>query len=89
MIYGVQLAFNFGWQPLMFNAKRVDLALVDITLLLASSVATTVAFGRIDRRAGLLFSPLIAWVAYATALNASILVKNPQAHKIDLDEKDL
>lgn len=88
-IYAAQLAFNFAWQPLFFLAKRLDYALVDSCLLLATSVATTGAFYKVNKKAGLLFAPTVLWVAYATALNANLLKRNPQAHKIDVDDKDL
>ena len=87
-IYGVQLLFNFAWNPLFFLGRRLDVALADVTLLLGSCVATAAAFAKVDRNAGLLFAPTVVWVAYAAALNYSIMKKNPQAHKITIDGKD-
>ena len=88
-IYGVQLLFNFAWNPLFFLGRRLDIAFADVSLLLASEcVATTAAFAKVDRNAGLLFVPTVVWVGYAAALNYSIMKKNPQAHKITIDGKD-
>jgi tryptophan-rich sensory protein len=44
--------------------------------LLISLAATLVAFWRIDRLAGLLLAPYLAWICYATALNAAIVALN-------------
>jgi translocator protein len=38
---------------------------------------TMVAFWRIDTIAGLLFAPYLLWCTIATALNASVLRRNP------------
>jgi tryptophan-rich sensory protein len=45
-------------------------------VLLLVIAATTLAFWRIDRIAGLLFVPYLLWVGYATALNAGIWLAN-------------
>jgi tryptophan-rich sensory protein len=37
-------------------------------------MAATVASARVSRTAGLLLVPYLAWVAFATALNAAIVV---------------
>ena len=75
-IYAVQLALNLSWSGLFFGMQRIDLAMVEIVILLVSIVANTVLFWRIDRIAGLLMIPYIFWVAYATILNASLWVNN-------------
>jgi tryptophan-rich sensory protein len=41
------------------------------------TAATIVAFWRIDRMAGLLLAPYLAWMSYATALNTAIVLLNP------------
>jgi translocator protein len=87
-IYAAQLAFNFAWQPIFFIARRLDYAVVDCSLLLASTVATTAAFAKVNKNAACLLAPNVLWVAYACALNANILKRNPKAHRIKLDDKD-
>jgi tryptophan-rich sensory protein len=72
LLFFIQLAFNFAWSFIFFEAHAIALALVEIAVLLALIIATTIAFWRIDRFAGLLVVPYIAWVAFATALNAAI-----------------
>ena len=82
-LYAAQLVLNFAWTPLFFNAHRLDLALVDSTALLATSVATTCAFSKISKPAAALFAPLVAWTAFATALNATLLMKNPTRDTVE------
>ena len=71
-LFFIQLAFNFLWSFLFFNLHRVDLALIDITALWISIAATLYAFWQVDMRAGLLLVPYLAWVSFASLLNASI-----------------
>jgi tryptophan-rich sensory protein len=72
LLFFVQLALNFAWSFIFFEAHAIALALAEIVLLLLLILATMAAFWRIDRFAGLLFVPYAAWVAFATALSAAI-----------------
>lgn len=75
--WSVQLALNLAWTPLFFAARQFGLALLDIVLLLAALATTVVLFWRLSRTAALLLVPYLVWVAFATALNASIWQLNP------------
>ncbi|MGW6872446.1 TspO/MBR family protein [Streptomyces xanthophaeus] len=68
----VQLVLNLAWTPLFFAARQYGLALLDITLLLAALGMTIVGFRRLSVTAAVLLIPYLGWVAFATALNASI-----------------
>jgi tryptophan-rich sensory protein len=72
VLWFVQLVANAAWTPLFFGSHRVDLALIDIALLIVLIVATTIAFFRRDRLAGALMIPYLAWVGFATALTFAI-----------------
>jgi tryptophan-rich sensory protein len=72
MVFAVQLALNLAWSFLFFGLQRIDLALVEIVILLFAILANTVVFWRIDRVAGALFVPYLLWVAYATLLTAAL-----------------
>ena len=77
LAWGVQLVFNAAWTPLFFAADAYALALVEIVVLLAAVVVvTTVLFARRRAVAAWLMVPYVAWVAFATALNAGIVVLN-------------
>jgi tryptophan-rich sensory protein len=58
-----------GWSAAFFGARRIDLALGVIVVLWVLALATTWAFGRVDRRAALLLVPYLLWVSFATYLN--------------------
>lgn len=75
-LFAVQLLLNGAWSFLFFGAHLIGAALVEIVVLLLVIAATTLAFRRIDRIAGLLFVPYLLWVGYATALNAGIWLVN-------------
>ena len=76
VLFAVQLVLNAAWTPLFFAAGRYGLALVDIIALLVTILALIVAFGRKHKLAALLLVPYLAWVGFATALNASIVSLN-------------
>jgi tryptophan-rich sensory protein len=67
-----QLFLNFLWSFLFFGAHAVGLALIEVVLLWASIAVTGFKFWKIDRTAGVLFVPYLAWVSFATLLNASL-----------------
>ena len=50
-----------------------------IVVLDVGVVVTTLAFRSIDRWAGLLMVPYLAWVVFATVLNIAIWRLNPTA----------
>ncbi|WP_373048972.1 TspO/MBR family protein [Vulgatibacter sp.] len=75
-LWSAQLALNAAWSPLFFGLRRPGLALADIGLLQPTLVACTAATARVDRRAGLLLVPYLAWTTFAAALNASIVRRN-------------
>lgn len=71
-LYGTQLMLNAMWSVLFFGMRRPDLALVNIVGLWLLLVLALVIFWRVDRIAGILWAPYVAWVSFATALNAAI-----------------
>jgi translocator protein len=75
-VFGVQLCLNLAWSFLFFGLQRVDLALLEIVILLIAIITNTIVFWRIERLAGLLFVPYAVWVTYATILNASLWLLN-------------
>jgi tryptophan-rich sensory protein len=76
VVFAGQLGLNLAWSFLFFGFHRIDLALVEIVVLLFAIIANTIMSWRIDRLAGVLFVPYAAWVTYATVLNASLWLLN-------------
>jgi translocator protein len=72
VLFYVQLALNFAWSLLFFGLHSPALALVDIVALWVAILLTLLAFWKVDRRAGWLLVPYLAWVSFASVLNASI-----------------
>jgi tryptophan-rich sensory protein len=75
-VYAAQLALNALWTPIFFAGDRYGLALVEIVVLLVAVLATIVLFAHRSRPAAWLLMPYAAWVAFATALNAAIVLAN-------------
>ncbi len=71
-VYGIHLVFNSLWSILFFGLKNPQLAFFEIIFLLILIIITTMLFWKIDRRAGALMFPYIAWVSFATVLNYTI-----------------
>lgn len=71
-LWGGQLVLNAVWSLLFFGLHRPGVALVEILLLLALLIVTTVSFFRVRALAGLLLVPYAAWVSFAAYLNAGL-----------------
>ncbi len=76
LVYGLQLVLNLVWSYLFFGIQRIDLALIEIVILLTVIIINMVMFWRIDRLAGILFIPYVLWVFFAQLLNFSLLMLN-------------
>ncbi|WP_221032813.1 TspO/MBR family protein [Actomonas aquatica] len=71
-LHGVQLVLNALWSILFFGLRNPALALIEILLLWAVLATLQLRLFRHDRVAGALWVPYLAWVSFATALNAAI-----------------
>jgi benzodiazapine receptor len=67
-----QLAANALWTWLFFAWHQGAAAFVEILILWALIVATVVSFWRLDRIAGALLLPYLAWVTFASALTFAV-----------------
>jgi tryptophan-rich sensory protein len=71
-----QLGLNAAWSPIFFGARRPRLALLDVAAQVPL-VAAYVGFARrVDRAAAWLMVPTLAWLGFATLLNAEIVRRN-------------
>jgi len=75
-LWAVQLLLNLAWTPLFFGADLLGWALLEIGLLWVAVIATIALFWRVSRPAAWLLVPYLAWVSYASALNAGIWLMN-------------
>ena len=74
--YILQLAFNFLWSLIFFNAERYLFAFFWLIGLWALVYITERKFERIDRLSGYLLLPYLVWVAFAGYLNIGIYFLN-------------
>ena len=75
-LWWLQLGLNAAWTPVFFGARRTGAGAVVTCALLPAVAATGAASARVDRRAGLLYAPYLAWSTYAAALNVEIWLRN-------------
>ena len=74
--FAIQIALNTLWTPVFFGVKRMRAALVVLVGLWLSVAAMLGAFWTLDRVAGALIVPYLAWVTLAGALNFSVVQRN-------------
>ena len=75
-LWPAQLALNAAWSPLFFGAKRPDLAMADLTILMLALIVFVRDASKVDKPAAWMFAPYVAWVAFAGVLNAEIIRRN-------------
>lgn len=71
-LFLVQWVLNALWTPLFFGLHRPGLAFAEIVILWLAIAATLAAFWRVNKVAGVLLVPYLAWVTFAAALNFAI-----------------
>lgn len=76
ILFGVQLVLNALWTPLFFGLERPAVALAEIVAMFVAAAVAAWWFGRLDRWAAVLMIPYLAWIAFATLLNASVVALN-------------
>ena len=76
-LFVVQLAANALWSWLFFGWRQGGVALAEVLLLWLLIAATIVAFRRVRPLAAALLLPYLAWVTFATVLNAVLWRANP------------
>ena len=75
-LFGVQLAFNFYWSLIFFNAGAYGFALLWLAVLWGLILGMLLAFRKVDRAAALLQVPYLLWVSFAAYLNFGVWALN-------------
>ncbi len=75
-LIGIHLLSNFVWTALFFRLRSPGWALIDIVVLDVSLIAMIWLFYRTSRAASWLLLPYLAWVLFATYLNAGFYLLN-------------
>jgi tryptophan-rich sensory protein len=76
LFFIIQLALNAIWSLIFFKLHNLLLASIEVVLLLLMIFETYTQFKKIDKIAGLLLIPYLAWVSFATILTISIWYLN-------------
>ncbi len=74
--FSVQLFLILLWSPAFFGMRSPLLGFIIIISLLVAIALTIVTFYPISRKAAYLLIPYLAWVAFASMLNYSIMKFN-------------
>ena len=74
-LWAVQLVVNAAWPGVFFGLGELGWGLVVIVTLDVLVIATIVAIARVHRPAVAPLLPYLAWILFATALNASIWLR--------------
>lgn len=77
-LYACHLVINALWTWCFFVWQSGAAAVADIAVLWVLVAFMVVAFARVQRVAGMLLLPYLAWVTYASALTLSIWRLNPE-----------
>lgn len=72
LFFTVQLLLNALWSYLFFGLNNILLALIEIILLWLIIYETYYIFKQVDKKAGYLLIPYLAWVGFATILTGTI-----------------
>lgn len=75
-VYGVQLAINMLWPLFFFRLGWYGFAFVWLLLLIAAVLLCRLLFRYIDKRAGDLLLPYLAWLFFAAYLNLGVSILN-------------
>lgn len=76
-LWALQIALNTLWTPVFFGAHRLGAAMLILALLWLVVAVLMVLAWRLDRLAGALLLPYLAWLTLAGALNFGIWQNNP------------
>ena len=76
VVFLAQLIVNAIWSPVFFGLKMPELALIVIIILWLSICLTVAIFAKVSRLGAWLLVPYLAWVTFATVLNAAIAYFN-------------
>jgi len=75
-LFYIQLFLNAIWSWLFFSFHLPLISLIDIWLLIYINIKIVFKVLKIDKLAGLLYTPYILWLLFASYLNLFIVINN-------------
>ncbi len=76
-LFITQLAVNFFWSPIFFNAGAYGFALIWLLLLWVLVGLMILQFRKVDKTAAWLQIPYLIWLSFAAYLNYAVWRLNP------------
>ncbi len=76
IFFFAQLILNILWSVTFFGLTSPLLGLMDIVLLWIAILFTVLNFFKVSKFAGVLLTPYLLWVSFATLLNFSMWILN-------------
>jgi translocator protein len=76
LIFLIQFTLNISWSFVFFNFQSPFFALINIVILWITILLMILAFQKLSRLAAYLQIPYLAWVSFASVLNAAIWYLN-------------
>lgn len=76
LLFAFQFALNLAWSFIFFNQHLIGWALAEILLMFVAIVLTIFSFYKINKTGASLLFPYLAWVVFASILNAAIWLLN-------------
>jgi tryptophan-rich sensory protein len=77
VFWGIHFVLNVSWAPVFFCFKRFRAALIISCLMVITLMGIIPLFYRVNVGSALLLIPYLAWISFATVLNAAICKRNP------------
>ena len=75
-IYFYHLLFNATWSVVFFGFHQIELALINLIIILLFIIVLMKIFFNKDRLSFFIMTPYILWVSYALVLNVAIVNLN-------------
>ena len=75
-LFVIQLAVNFLWSPIFFNAQAFGLAFLWLILLLGLVLGMILLFRKADALAAWIQIPYLLWLTFAGYLNLGVWYLN-------------
>lgn len=75
-IYMLQLAMNFMWSLIFFNAERYFIAFIWLMVMWCLVIICMIKFFKIDKLAGSMMIPYVLWLTFAAYLNLGTVIIN-------------
>lgn len=72
----IQLVLNFLWSGIFFGLRQPFLAFLEMLILGVFVAVCLKEFERINKTAGYLMIPYLAWISFAALLNLTIVILN-------------